>query len=163
MKKKISLIAYYAILLEEFRDQLTLIIILNLIPIILASKLQNYIPSYYLERKYQDPFQLFTQQFSWVDFCEVLFYIYIGALILHLGATKVKRYELYIFLSFLIACSSTFVWTIPKWNSIFQLLKNGNFIFALMIFFQTLTVVLFGKEIMLVLKKKLNKPNFNHS
>lgn len=162
-KQKFTKYDELLLLFEDYRDQFTLVVVLNLIPIILTSKLDDYFKTIYLESRFQDIFNILSLQNSLVDFCQVLFYTYIGALLLHLAGTKIKVnwwYDLNTILLFII---STYFWSIPTIDSILSVFTSKHYIFCLVIFMQFFFYFIAFRRFIFFIKKIGNKPKINHS
>lgn len=162
-KKKFSKIDYYLMLLEEYRDQLTLVILLNLTSLILVSKLRDYFRSSYLESRFIDYFDFLSSQNSLIDFCEALFYCYIGGLIIHLGASKIKKEWLINLNTVFLFISTSYFWSIPKFESILNVLFTKNYIFYFVVIFQFSFIILAIYRFFFLIKKSLKPTKINLS
>lgn len=164
-KKKQNFTKYdeFLFLFDEYRDQLTLVLVLNLIPIILTSKLDDYFRTVYLESRFHDVFDILSLQNSLVEFCQALFYTYIGAIILHLAGSKIKLSWWYDLITFLLFVLSTYFWSIPTFDSLSSVFISKHYIFCMVIFMQLFFYFIAFRRLIFFIKKMGIKPKINHS
>ena len=150
-------------MLEEYRDQLTLVIVLNLLPIILTSKLDNYFPTIYLESRFDDFFNFLSRQNSLIDFCQVLFYTYLIGLIIQLGGAKIKKKWVYVVNTIFLFVATTYFWSILTLDSLLSLVIAKHYVFLFAIIFQIVFYFIAIRYFIKLFKFSVNKPKINHS
>lgn len=159
-KKSFSKLDYYLFLLEDYKDRLTLAIVLNLIALFLGSKLNDYFVTVYLESNFQDIFNLLNHQSDLLRFYEALFYSYIISFIIQLAGSKLNKSWIIQLNGWLLFCSSTYYWSNISFDSILDVLEAKNYIFYFVLLFQILFYIVFFNEIF---KKRVIKSKINHS
>lgn len=76
-KKSYSKYDYYLMLLDEFKDQFTIVLILNLLVYIVYNQFNIFYSEVYLFSSFKDFFNQLSYQFSLTEFFTILGYIYL--------------------------------------------------------------------------------------
>ncbi|MGV0924605.1 hypothetical protein [Empedobacter tilapiae] len=161
--KKISKLNYYSMFVDQFKDQLTIVLMLNLILFFIANHWSYVVPEVFLFVSHKDIFELFREQFVLNEFLEVLAYTFLGALFIHLGTYKMNKVWIFRLNALLLIIVSTYFWTIPLVQSAVIVLEKGHPFFIAAIIGQILLYLIVGNEFLSFIKNKIKQPKINHS
>ncbi|RLZ11508.1 hypothetical protein [Faecalibacter macacae] len=162
-KKTFSRFDYYLMLLDEFKDQFTIVLLFNIAVFFLSNNLDSLYSQTYLYSSFNDYFDEFSVQFILNDFFKILGYIYFFAIFVHFGVYKKNIKWLFRLNAAILVLASTYVWCIPTFNSILLILEKGHLFFILSLFTQFLTYLVVGNEFYQLIKKRIKQPEINHS
>lgn len=162
-RKSFSKFDYFLMLFEDFKDQFTLVIILNLLLIFVSIQLDFLYNQFYLFSSFKDYFNEFSFQFSLNDFFKILGYIYLFATFVHFGIYKKNVKLLFYINSIILIIVTTYVWSIPTLDSVFLILEKGHIFFILALIAQFVVYMVIGNEFYNLIKKKIKKVEINHS
>lgn len=162
-KKSFSKLDYYLMLLDEFKDQYTLVIVLNFIIIYIAKHFQNAYQSIYVYSRFNDVFQVFSFQFDLEDFFEVLGYIYLASLGVHLGIYKKNKKWLFRLNAALTSLVLLYVWSLIRFDSLISILEKFHPLFILVMIGQLIFFIIAGKELIQLVNFKRKQAKINHS
>lgn len=162
-KKSYSKYDYYLMLLDEFKDQFTIVLILNLLVYIVYNQFNIFYSEVYLFSSFKDFFNQLSYQFSLTEFFTILGYIYLFTGFVHFGVYKKNIKWLFLINALLLLIFSTYVWLIPTFDSIITIIKKGNIFFITSISTQIVSYIIVVNEFLQLFKKVRKQPEINHS
>ncbi|WP_185655219.1 hypothetical protein [Empedobacter falsenii] len=162
-KKSISKFNYYSMFVDQFKDQLTIVLMLNLVLFFIANHWSYFVPEEFLFVSHKDIFGLFREQFVLNEFFEVLAYTFLCALFIHFGTYKMNKIWIFRLNALLLIIVSTYFWTIPSSQSAEIVLQKGHPYFIAAIIGQILLYLIVGIEFLGSIKNKRKQPKINHS
>lgn len=162
-KKTFSQLDYYWMLIDQFKDQLTVILVLNLLLFFVANHWSYLVSEVYLYASHKDIFKVFREQFVLNTFFETLAYTYLSALFVHLGTYKLNKMWIFRFNALSLVIVSTYFWTIPSVQSIGLILEKLHPFFIAVMVGQFMLYLIVGNEFFRVIKNKIKQPKINHS
>lgn len=165
MKKRdsFSKIDYYLMFLDEFKDQFTVVLLINLLNLIASNYLENFYSQTYLFASFKDYFNELSLQFNINDFFKILGYVYLFAIFVHVAVYKKNIKWIFRFNAIILILTSTYVWSIPTFKSVMLVLENFNLFFIISIVAQFFTYFVVGNEFYQFIKKRIKQPEINHS
>jgi len=160
MKTKFSKLDYLLFIFDDYRDRLTLIIVLNLFFLFLGSKLNDYFSTIYFETNFKDIFKFLSHQNELIHLYEALFYCYIIGFILQIVGSKLNKKWIFKLNGWFIFISTMYYWLNINESSFLDLISSKNYIFYFIIFLQLIFYLIFFYE---NFKKNINRTKINHS
>lgn len=162
-KKSLSKVDYYMMFIDQFKDQFTFVLMLNLVLFFVANHWSYLVPEVYLYVSHKDIFNLFREQFVPSAFFEVLAYTYLGSLFIHLGTYKLNKNWIFRLNALLLIVATTYFWTIPSGLSLVMVVEKKHPYFILSIVGQIALYLIAGNEFFSLIKNKRKQPKINHS
>ncbi len=148
---------------DQFKDQFTIVLMLNLLLFFIANHWSYLFPEEFLFVNHKDIFGLFREQFVLNEFFEVLAYTFLGALFIHFGTYKMNKNWIFRSNAMLLIIISTYFWTIPSLQSIEIVLQKSHPYFIAAIIGQILLYLIVGNEFLSLIKNKIKQSKINHS
>lgn len=162
-KKSFSRIDYYLMFVDQFKDQFTIVLSINLVMFFIINQLYDLYRQVFLQARFIDQLELFTAQFDLKDFFEYLSFTYLGAFMIHLMSYKLNNLILFRINALLLVLSSSYFWSIISFENVLQLLESFYIFFILAMIGQFILYVIVGNEFFQVFKKLIKEPKINHS
>lgn len=162
-KKSFSRLDYYLMFIDQFKDQFTLVLSLNLVLFFITNTLSHYSMEVYFFSQHRDIADQLSTQFSLKDFLEYLSYVFLGSFIIHLMTYKLNKIKIFRLNAFVLVLLTSYIWSIISVDSIIMLLKRFNLFFILAMIGQFILYVIVGNEFFQLFKKIIKEPKINHS
>ncbi|GGF01112.1 hypothetical protein SAMN05443634_105272 [Chishuiella changwenlii] len=162
-KKSLSKIDYYLMFIDNFKDQFTIVLSINLVLFFAINQLHQLFPQVFLQARFHDYFELFSYQFDLKEFFEVLSYTYLGSFIIHLMTYKLNKTIIFRLNALLLVIASSYLWSIIAVENIYYLLQHTHLLFILAIIGQFILYGIVGNEFFQFFKKTIKQPKINHS
>jgi len=162
-KKSLSKIDYYLMFIDNFKDQFTIVLSINLVLFFAINQLHQLFPQVFLQARFHDYFELFSYQFDLKEFFEDLSYTYLGSFIIHLMTYKLNKTIIFRLNALLLVIASSYLWAIIAVENIYYLLQHTHLLFILAIIGQFILYGIVGNEFFQFFKKTIKQPKINHS
>ncbi|WP_333663193.1 hypothetical protein [Chishuiella changwenlii] len=162
-KKSLSKIDYYLMFIDNFKDQFTIVLSINLVLFFAINQLHQLFPQVFLQARFHDYFELFSYQFDLKEFFEDLSYTYLGSFIIHLMTYKLNKTIIFRLNALLLVIASSYLWSIIAVENIYYLLQHTHLLFILAIIGQFILYGIVGNEFFQFFKKTIKQPKINHS
>lgn len=153
-KKSFSKLDYYLMFIDQFKDQFTLVLLLNLLLFFVANHWSYLVPEVYLFVSHKDIFNLFREQFVPTTFFEVLAYTYLGALFIHLGTYKLNKIWIFRLNALILTIVTTYFWTIPSFQSLIITLEKWHPFLIFALIGQLFLYIIAGNEFFSLINNK---------
>ena len=150
-------------LLEEFKDQYTLVIVLNFLILYAGNHLNDLMETIYIQANYKDFSNVFLSQFDLNDFFGNLGYAYLATIGLHLAIYKKNKKWLFRINAMLASLVLSYIWSLVSFESFIQILKKAHPFFILSVIGQFIFYVIVGNELFQSINFKRKQVEINHS
>ena len=153
-KKSFSKTDYYLLLFEEYKDQFTLVLCINMIFDFIISHLGHLYKSIYFKNNFDTTF-INATQFDMSMFLEVIGYIYLASFFLHLLTYKANKYWIFLLNSTILVIISNLLYLTFTFNDVLLTLKQFHWPLIMCIIGQFLLNCVWMNEMYQLIQQKI--------
>lgn len=153
-KKSFSKIDYYLLLFEEFKDQLTLVLCINILISFVITHFQNLYKTIYFQNHFRYDW-LDTSQFEISEYAQLIGYIFLGSFFLHLVTYKANQYWIFFINSSVLVILTLLNWFVFSTHDLMLALRKIYWPILLLFSGQIILIGIWLNEIYQLIKQKL--------
>ena len=153
-KKSFSKIDYFLLLLEEYKDQMTLVLCVNILFDFIISHLGNEYKTIYFKNNLDTTF-INATQFDMSMFLELLGYVFLASFFLHLVTYKANQYWIFLLNSTALVIISNLLYFSFTFDDMLIALKQFHWPLIMCMLGQFLLNCVWLNEIYQLIKRKI--------